>query len=217
MAAQLHAIEVKYLPTGTPDFIALLPPPPVSGSSEDQTELDETCRIHTSSTADQLARSKDENKLTIFHFAPIIGPWFQPGKFPQTEALFKQVEAEAKQTSDTAKNYWKRARPYNADPARFPHAIEHEAKTSYSYPSGHSTRGTAFAFLLAELFPEKRDALLAKGRESGWLRIQGGVHYPEDVFAGRVLGQALVREFMCSTSFQRDLAAAKAELAAARP
>ena len=103
------------------------------------------------------------------------------------------------------------------EPARFPRAVEHEKPTDYSYPSGHSTRGTVYAQVLAELFPEKREALVAKGRETGWLRVQGGVHYPTDIYAGRVLGQALARDFLASASFQADLAAVKAELAAAGP
>ena len=101
------------------------------------------------------------------------------------------------------------------DAARFPDAIEHEERTDYSYPSGHSTRGTLFALLLAELFPDRREAILAKGRDSGWLRVQGGVHYPTDIYAGRVLGQALARKFLSSPAFQRDFAAAQAELQAA--
>jgi len=217
VSAQAYAGATKYLPANASDVLALLPAPPPAGSSEDQAELDATFRVHSTCSPEQLARSKDENKLTIFHFSPVIGPWFQPGKFPKTEALFKEVEAEAKVMSNQGKAQWKRLRPYNADPERFPRAIEHEAKTSYSYPSGHSTRGNVFAYLLAELFPEKREALLEKGRDCGWLRVQGGVHYPDDVFAGRVLGQALAKTFLSSQIFQRDLAEAKAELAAARP
>jgi membrane-associated phospholipid phosphatase len=105
-------------------------------------------------------------------------------------------------------------RPLRACPGRFPHASEHEDPKHYSYPSGHSTRGTVFALLLAELFPGQREAILAKGREAGWLRVQGGVHYPSDIYAGRVLGQELARDFLHRPEFQADLAAAKAELAA---
>jgi acid phosphatase (class A) len=126
-----------------------------------------------------------------------------------------EVEAEAKRVVDDSKRYFKRPRPYHVAPDRFPHSIEHEDPTHYSYPSGHSTRGTVFALLLAELFPEHREAILAKGREVGWLRVQGGVHYPTDIYAGRVLGQELARDFLRTEAFQRDLAAARAELAAA--
>jgi len=216
LCAALLALHVSaaYLPAGTPDATALLAPPPAAGSAEDKFDLEATYTVHTGATPAEIALAADENKLTIFHFAPAIGPWFAPGKFPQTEALFKEVEAEAKKVTDDVKKYWKRPRPYHLDPARFPHSIEHEDPTHYSYPSGHSTRGTVFALLLAELFPEKRGAILAKGREAGWLRVQGGVHYPTDIYAGRVLGQALARDFLRSPEFQSALAAAKAELAA---
>ena len=213
VAARLPA---GYLQAGTPDAVALLAPPPAAGSAEDKFDLEATYTVHTTATPAEIALGQDENKLTIFHFAPAVGTWFVPGKFPKTEALFKEVEAEAKTVTDNAKKFWKRPRPYHLDPARFPHSIEHEDPTHYSYPSGHSTRGTVFALLLAEIFPEKREAILAKGREAGWLRVQGGVHYPTDIYAGRVLGQELARDFLRSPEFQADLAAAKAELAAAK-
>ena len=213
VAAPLRA--AKYLPAGTPDPLQLLPPPPAPDSAEAQADADAAFRAYSGRTPEQVALGRSETQLTIFHFAPDLGPWFQAGKFPRTEALFQEVEAETKAVTNAAKNHWRRLRPYHADPARFPDAIEHEAETSYSYPSGHSTRGTVFALLLAELFPDRREALLVRGREIGWLRVTGGVHYPADIYAGRVLGQALAREFLASPAFQRDFAAARAELGVA--
>jgi len=215
LLALVARLPAAYLPPGTPDAVALLAPPPAAGSAEDKFDLDATYTVYTSATPAEIALGTNENKLTIFHYAPAIGTWFVHGRFPKTEALFKEVEAEAKAVTDNAKKFWKRPRPYHLDPARFPHSIEHEDPTHYSYPSGHSTRGTVFALLLAELFPEKREAILAEGREVGWLRVQGGVHYPSDIYAGRVLGQELARDFLRSPEFQADFAAAKAELAAA--
>ena len=209
------SLPAAYLAKGTPDANALLAPPPALGSAEDKFDLESTYTVHITATPAEIALGQDENKLTIYHYAPAIGAWFVPGKFPRTEALFKEVEVEAKAVTDDSKKYFKRPRPYHVAPARFPHSIEHEDPTHYSYPSGHSTRGTLFALLLAELFPDRREAILAKGREAGWLRVQGGVHYPTDVYAGRVLGQELARDFLRSEAFQHDLAEARAELAAA--
>ncbi len=217
LATQLLAGELKYLSTPTPDATSLLPPPPTAGSAESQAYLDLTHRIHTTATAAQIAQATDENTLTVFHFSTVIGPWFQPGKLPKTEALFKEADRATRTIYIAAKNHWKRLRPYHLAPERFTQAIEHEDKTNYSYPSGHATRGTVYALILTELFPAKRDALSEKGREAGWLRVQGGVHYPDDVFAGRVLGQALAQAFLQNPSFQHDLAEAKAELATAKP
>lgn len=209
--------DAKYLNHSTvPDGVALLPPLPLPGSPEDVADADEAFHVYSTRTSEQFAQGKDENKLTIFHFAPVIGPRFQPGKFPVTEALFKQMEGEMKVATDELKEHFKRVRPYNAEPTRFPDSIEHEKMTSYSHPSGHSTRGTAYAMILGEIFPGKREALEAKGRETGWLRVQGGVHYPLDVYAGRVWGRALARAFLASPEFQHDLAEAKKELAAAQ-
>ena len=72
------------------------------------------------------------------------------------------------------------------------------------------------ALVLAEVLPEKRDEILVIGRNLGWHRVCIGRHYPTDIYAGRVLAQAIVRELKASPSFQQDLAEVKAEVAAAR-
>ncbi|HTB80929.1 MAG TPA: phosphatase PAP2 family protein [Opitutaceae bacterium] len=200
----------QYLPAGRPDVVALLAPPPAPGSAEQAADLAEAFAVYSARTPAEEAAAKAESKFTPFAFARAIGPWFQPGKFPKTEALFHEVEAEAETIIDAGKDYWKRPRPYTTD-RRFVHITPEK---SFSYPSGHSTRATVFALVFAELFPAKRDALLAIGRDIGWHRVLGGAHYPTDIYAGRVLGQAIVREFIASPAFQHDLGEAKAELAA---
>ncbi len=169
-------------------------------------------RVYSHHSEQDWALAKSEIDLTIFAFQPAIGPWFQPGKFPKTEALFHEVEAETKAATNPAKDKWKRQRPYQIDPSIAPVAPE----KSFSYPSGHSTRGTVYALLLAEIFPDKRDALLEIGRNIGWHRVIAGDHFPTDVVAGRVLGQAIAREFLANRKFQADLTAARQELTAAR-
>lgn len=207
----------QYLSATQPDLLHFLPSPPAAGSAEDKADLENTYAVHRTAAAADLARAADENTLTVFHFAPVIGPWFRPGKLPLTEKLFKAIEGDAKKSVDDAKKFWHRPRPYHLAPARFPHAIENEDMKHYSYPSGHSTRGTLFALVLAELFPDKREALQAKGQDTGWLRIVGGVHYASDVYAGRMAGRLLADELLRQPGFQRDLAAVRAELTAAKP
>lgn len=213
----LRAAEAPFVSTKDIDVIALLPAPPAPESAEDLVDLETSFRVYSTASATEHAKGLDEVKLSIFHFAPVIGPWFQAGKLPKTEALFLEVEAEAKAIAKVGKNHWQRIRPYHVAPAKFTDPIEHEPRNDYAYPSGHSTRGTLFAALLGELFPEKREALFALGREAGWLRVQGGVHYPSDIYAGRVLGQALARAYLQSDRFQHALAECRAELMAAAP
>lgn len=85
-----------------------------------------------------------------------------------------------------------------------------------SYPSGHSTRGMADALILAELVPDARQALLDRGRRIGFDRVIAGVHFPSDVVAGRVLGQAIARALLADPRFRTAVKAAQAEIAAAR-
>jgi acid phosphatase (class A) len=68
--------------------------------------------------------------------------------------------------------------------------------------------------VLAELFPDKHDAILAHAREMGWHRVEIGRHYPTDIYAGRVLAQAIVKQLNKNDQFQKDLAAAKKEISA---
>jgi membrane-associated phospholipid phosphatase len=69
--------------------------------------------------------------------------------------------------------------------------------------SGHPDR---VALLLAELFPEPKQAILAIGRDIGWDRVLIGKHFPTGIYAGRVLGQAIVRQLLSSPAFHRYLA-----------
>ncbi|HEY3754654.1 MAG TPA: phosphatase PAP2 family protein [Opitutaceae bacterium] len=194
--------------------MALLPPPPVLGCAEDKADRDETFAVYSARTQADVARAHAEHRFDVFVFEPEIGAFFTKARLPRTAALFAEVGVEKEVPIRESKAFWNRPRPYVYDPARFTHPADHE--TNSSYPSGHSAGGTVYAELLAQLFPQKRDAILAKGRLIGWTRIEAGVHTPADIFAGRVLGQALAREFLRNPAFQADLAAARVEIEAAK-
>ena len=192
------------------DAAALLPPPPVLHNGEDMADRDSAFQVYSGRTVEEVARGRAERNWTLFAFAPAVGPELRPGRFPKLEAFFKEIETETEEVVDRAKYTWKRPRPFVDDPARF--ADPGDTRRTPGYPSGHSTRGTVFALILAEVFPDRRAAILEKGREIGWVRVEIGVHTPLDIYAGRVLGQALARVFLADPAFQRDLAAAKAEV-----
>ena len=91
----------------------------------------------------------------MFLFAPAIGEFFERGKLPKTEELFEKVKMNISHAVDDPKKHWQRRRPYEVDAAlRFG-----QPETNASYPSGHSTRGTVYAMMFAELFPERREAI----------------------------------------------------------
>jgi acid phosphatase (class A) len=209
IVAQANARDT-YLPPGKPDAEALLPAPPAANSAEQAADLAETVAAYKACSPEDKARAEaEEKKIGIANFAGAIGASFQPDKLPKTAALFDEVLIESEQVVGGCKDHWQRPRPYQIDPLDLHHT---EKKPSYGYPSGHSTRATVMALLLAEMFPEKRDAILAEGRQIGWDRVMLGRHYETDIFAGRVLGQAIVRQLHGNPAFELDFAAAKAEI-----
>ncbi len=201
----------QYLPPGKPDPIALLPAPPVADSAEQAADLAEVESVVAHRTPQDAARGKAESDFSLATFSSAAGVNLLSDKLPKTVALFQEVLAETKALTDVGKDYWKRPRPYELDPK----LLEGKKESSFGYPSGHSTRATVFALLLAELLPDKRAAILAEGRQVGWDRVMLGRHYETDIYAGRVLGQAIVRALHDNPTFELDFAAAKAELDAA--
>jgi acid phosphatase (class A) len=210
--APLHAQTHSYLPDGKPDAIALLAPPPLPGSPEQAADLGEVAAVYHASTRDDMAAANSEKKFSIFNFTPVIGEFFQPGKFPKTEAFFERVQKQAETVTDQAKNLYKRPRPYSVDPSLANGKLE----KSFSYPSGHSTESMVLALVLVDLFPDKHDAIIAKARSIGWHRVEIARHYPTDIYAGHVLAQAIVREMKANSDFQKDFAEVQAEIAAAQ-
>ncbi len=206
LAGPLFAVDT-YLVPGHPDGIALLAAPPEPGSAEQAADLNTVRAVFSKRTAEEEARTTRHESLSLFAFEPAIGPSFVPGKYPKTEALYEKVKKSIGDPINVAKEHWNRKRPYEVDPKLGFGRPEKNA----SYPSGHSTRGSVYAAVLAEVFPDKRDQILAIGREIGWDRVLIGKHYPTDIYAGRVLAKAIMRELMASPAFQHDLAEAKEE------
>lgn len=87
-----------------------------------------------------------------------------------------------------AKRLWKRPRPYDSHPELKP-CIPRES--SYAYPSGHTTLGRVLARVLSEIYPERAALIMKRGNEISKNRIIGGVHYPSDVAAGKILGDEI--------------------------
>ncbi len=202
--------QLHYLTSKKPDAIALLAPPPLPYSAEQTADMDEVRAVYHAAPSNDIAVAYSQKKFTIFNFTPDIGAFFVPGKCPKTEAFFNRIQTDAETITDNAKDFYERPRPYVTDPSLANGKLE----KSFSYPSGHSTESMVLALVLADLFPDKHDAIIAEARSIGWHRVEIARHYPTDIYAGRVLAQAIVQQMLKSDAFQHDFAEAKAEVAA---
>jgi len=116
-----------------------------------------------------------------------------------------------------AKDHYKRIRPFVMHPAAtcFP-KDEPALRNDGSYPSGHSAVGWGWALILAELIPDRANAILQRGRDFGQSRIVCGVHWQSDVDAGRVIASATVARLHADPKFREEMEAVRQELAMAR-
>lgn len=66
-----------------------------------------------------------------------------------------------------------------------------EMPDSYSFPSGHTAAGFAFATGVAHVWPTAAVVPFAVATAVGYSRVHTGVHFPIDVLLGSVLGTAI--------------------------
>jgi len=129
----------------------------------------------------------------------------------------QRVRTDASLSTYTAKNKYKRTRPFVINKERTCSPKDEQSlRNNGSYPSGHTTIGWAWALILAEISPEQANAILARGRAFGQSRVICNVHWQSDVVEGRFMGAATVARLHADPVFRADLEAARTELAAAR-
>lgn len=197
------------------DIAALITPPPAADSLVTRAELEAVLLLQELRTPAQAARANEIEHETLFGFAAdAVGPWFTADALPRTAALFALVREDFIPVNRAAKALWPRRRPPFVD-ARIRPCVE--TTDSGAYPSGHGIQSSLWAALLAELLPEHAAAFAARAAETRRMKLLSGVHYPSDLEAGRVLGEALAREMLRSPGLQTQLQAARAEIARSAP
>jgi acid phosphatase (class A) len=190
------------------DSSTLLAGPPADDSPEHQAEVATMLYWQNKRTKEDVARCRSEVNVNVFVFAEVLGDWFNERSLPLTSDLLQQAYTDTYAASYSAKQKWKRVRPPLADPRIHPCV---PLEKTPSYPSGHATRGVMWAILLSEIFPEHRDALMARGRLIGDDRYIAGMHYPTDVEAGQKLGEEVARRMLENHDFMIALDRAKEE------
>ena len=184
-------------------FLEIIPPPPVKGSPAEQADLDGVLALQDHPTQQELQHAERTVSFTVFSFSEVLGPVFREDSHPETAGFFKRLEATANDPKNFLKDTYRRDRPYKAFPGVVKELVDEEH--GYSYPSGHSTRAWLFALVLGDLDPKHRNALLASAMQVCNDRVIGGMHFPSDMMASRVLAEELHRILLKNPDFTRDL------------
>lgn len=241
VSGSAHALDdAPYLSPAIVDMTRLLAPP---RSDSDAVAHDlEAVRAAQAARDDETAESAAaDGAVNVFLFADVLGRGFEAEKLPVTKAFFDKVNREFLAFLQVTKECWRRPRPFELDgtitplesllagasarPGAKPPPGPLEGDSpcvgasrvslySYAYPSGHATFGAMTAILLAEIVPERRTQLFERGWDYGDARLVGGVHFPSDLEAGRILGTVLVALMLQNERFGADLNDVRTEVRA---
>lgn len=209
-------------PTNMPDALTVLPPPPADGSKalagDKKAEakaltLHGTLRWQLAITDADLFTPKATSS-----FSCAAGFAIGPVETPKIDAILRKVGSDFGLSTYPVKTKYQRARPFvgNGKPVCTPN-YENVLRKDGSYPSGHAAIGFGWSMVLAEIIPNRKSKLLARGRTFADSRRVCNVHFKSDVEAGGTMAKAVFKALLADPAFKADLAAVKAEAKSLSP
>jgi len=194
----------------------LLGPPPAAGSprAEADRAIFRATRAMKGTPRWAMAQADFNERAVVSNMSCAIGVKMDLAALPATTKLILHMAPDITRAVNTPKQSWLRPRPYKVDPGETCGVLP-DSEANFDYPSGHSAWGWAVALVLAEMLPERADAILMRGRAVGEGRAICGVHNYSSIVAGQSVAAAIVAAEHRTPEFQADFAAAKAEMQAA--
>ena len=199
-----------YLSRDKVDLLKLLAPPPDPQSEAQKRDLAAVLEVQRTRTPALIARAEADNVLSIFRYNDVLGPNFTADRLPVTAAFFTRMHADARTVLNATKEAWNRPRPFNVSAEVIP--LGEKPRTNFAYPSGTTIFGSLTAIFLANMVPEKRAELFARGVEFSANRVVLGVHYPTDIEAGRIAAAVMAAAFLQNPTFMTDFEGERSEL-----
>jgi acid phosphatase (class A) len=195
----------------SPDSINLraFPPAPMAGSPDDQADLAAVRRYQSIRTVAECARATDEANISLMSFFGMTHAVLSPTEVNTLIPLYTDIADDAEEFIAPLKNSFRRPRPFQRDPSI---TLCVPLVSGWSYPSGHATLARLSARVLSLIYPERTNALLARGDEIGLDRVIGGVHHPRDILAGQLLGEEVFQALTRNGDFMRRIDTLRAKI-----
>jgi acid phosphatase (class A) len=217
--AAVPAERIGYLAPGSFDILGVLPPAPVPGDPRydaDRRVFRHTRRLLGTPRGDMAVNDVQRAPAAMLQdYGCALGISLTPDRVPLTIAVIEKASLDTNAQKDRAKDFYKRSRPFLIDRGAVCQPRDKLART-WDYPSGHTTGSWTWALILADLAPDHAAAILARGRAFGQSRAVCGAHNASAVEAGWMTADVTMAAVRTTPAFQNDLAAARAEFAAAR-
>lgn len=162
----------------------------------------------------QKAVADAEGQNYLYFLADALGPRlgkafltaYDKGEIGKAAALIKASEV----STSAAKKHFNYSRPFLIKGNTI-HLVADEtivkdnqpySADEGSFPSGHTNTGFTDSILLAQMLPERYDALVERGARYGYSRIVLGVHYPLDIIGSRMVAQRNVANYLNDPHYQ---------------
>jgi acid phosphatase (class A) len=194
------ALSGEFYPANTVDTVALIGPPAEPGSTEFDREMFTVLWLQESRTAEQI--DFVQRAVDLERFAPVVSSGLLDIDTQLLGETLDQIINEVRADYNLVKANYDIPRPFVINDSVEPVAT---AFPVTSYPSGHTIRAIVYTSVLADIFPEHSETFEELGREIGYGRVIGGVHYPMDVVAGQTLGQAYMDVIRDQPAYQQAL------------
>lgn len=214
-----------FLAPGEFDVVQVLEPAPRRGDPrfEADRKIFRATRVLAGTPRWQMATSDVDYSAAAMmrNFSCAVGARLTPASAPKLLALAQRAGADTGRQTSHAKDVFQRERPFVHD--RGPVCQPREDlvdrrlnRTSFDYPSGHTTWGWTWALILTAAVPERAQQILARGRAYGDSRFVCGVHNESAVEAGFHSASATMVLVSTKPAYQAALTGVRGELAALR-
>lgn len=205
-----YAYAPQFVAPG-PLFERSIPAPPPEGSPAYQAGLEQVIAEQQRLTkADRDAMRFEDHIRPEVIVQPILGDAVRDENHPALYLLLKHAASDAYRVRESVAAYWHSPRPWYADARVVSHV---EPLRAFGYPSGHTTTFGVWAYILADLDPAHAPHYFDLAWRVAHHRVQAGAHFPFDVEGGKQLAAQIYRAMQGVPQFQKEFAAAKAELA----
>lgn len=212
-----------YIPADQlPHLLSVMPPPPAFNSPEfafDQVRYNWGKEQRRDSVRLAMAVADAEwNDLAL-----VLSRWQEAFGLPISETATPHIYTllvNSIATTDPMriepKAFYHRQRPFERYDDAMPSHEEADLRGEGSYPSGHSLRGWLIGLLLAQIAPERAEAVLARSWDYCNSRVIVGAHWQTDVDNSRTAASVGFCALQGSERFRAQLLKAQREYQALR-
>ncbi len=195
---------------------AILPAPPVGAAATATDEAVSRAALRLRWTPRWTLAASDANvnfPEAAGVYSCAVGAPISAKDTPYLYQILRRAASDAGYAGDSAKDFYRRNRPFviNKQAPCTPEEMNSPG-TDRSYPSGHSSTGTVWALILAELAPDRTVQVLRRGQAYAESRVVCNMHWQSDTVQGRFVGTYSYTRLQASPEFQADMRAARKEL-----